>query len=109
MRKVFESNVSSQIMLVRDALERSAIEASVQNFNESLSPVPGFAPPAEIWAMHDDDYERAQQVVVATMAALTDTAEQPPWTCRRCGETNPATFETCWKCRADRPATSGHD
>lgn len=34
-------------------------------------------------------------------AALRESSE---WECANCAESNPPTFETCWKCSADRPA-----
>jgi hypothetical protein len=27
---------------------------------------------------------------------------QTPWLCRRCGEENESSFDTCWNCHADR-------
>jgi hypothetical protein len=33
-----------------------------------------------------------------------DAESQQPWLCRRCGEENESTFESCWNCQAQ----SGH-
>ncbi len=30
--------------------------------------------------------------------------EQPDWTCKGCGESNPGNFETCWNCGNASPA-----
>lgn len=102
MRKVFTSNVTAQTILVRDALERDGLEVTLQNVNESLSPVPGFSPPAEIWAMHDADYARAQRIVNATMATITRQSALPEWVCAHCHESNPPAFEICWNCGTEK-------
>lgn len=108
MRKVFSSNVTSQTMLVRDALQRHGLEVTVQNASESLSPVPGFSPPAEIWAMRDGDYEYAQRIIKEALAVMAHQADLPEWMCGRCHEANPPSFEVCWNCGADRGKGGDH-
>lgn len=102
MLKVFSSNVTGQTMLVRDALAHDGLEVTVQNMNESLSPIPGFSPPAEIWIMRDGDYDRARLIVNETMAAMTQQSAAPDWVCRHCRESNPPSFEICWNCGAEK-------
>lgn len=102
MRTVFSSNETSQVMLVRDALERQGVAITTQNENSSLSPVPGFRPCAEIWVTHEEDFENARKIVAATLALLRNKAELPPWTCTHCHEENPPTFERCWNCGRDQ-------
>lgn len=34
-------------------------------------------------------------------AAIPDTGQRSPWSCRECGESNPGNFEACWKCSSD--------
>jgi hypothetical protein len=49
--------------------------------------------------------EAAREVVRAYEASADgDGGEAPPWHCRRCGEENEPTFDTCWNC----DARSGH-
>lgn len=40
------------------------------------------------------------------VAAASDAPVGPSWRCRSCGEENPGSFESCWKCQAER-ASSG--
>lgn len=108
MRKVFSSNVTSQTMLIRDALEHEGLEVTIQNANESLSPVPGFSPPAEIWVMHDGDYDRASRVIKETEAAMAHQSDLPEWECARCHEANPPSFDLCWNCGANKSEHIGH-
>ena len=103
MRKVFSSNEISETALVRDALVQHGVAVTVQNEHSGRSAVPGFRPPAEIWVTRGDDYENARRIVVETMAALSSRAAAAPWVCGNCREENPASFEVCWSCGADKP------
>ena len=98
MQKVFSTNIVSEAVLVRDALLRHGIEATVQNENSGYTPVPEFRPPAEIWVTHDTDYAAARQVVEETLSTLDSKTEGPPWRCAGCDTENPASFELCWNC-----------
>jgi hypothetical protein len=98
MLKVFSSNELSETALVRDALLHRGVEATIQNEHSGTSAIPGFRPPAEIWVTYDGDYERARQIVAETIATLDSKAEAPPWSCSKCREENPQSFEICWSC-----------
>jgi hypothetical protein len=98
VRKVFSSNVLSETVLVRDALEHHGIAVTIQNENSSYSAIPEFRPPAELWVTPDSDYDRARQVVIDTLATLDSTAAGRPWVCANCREENPRSFEICWNC-----------
>ena len=53
-----------------------------------------------------DKVDAAQRVLRKYEADLESDADasSEPWTCRRCGEENEASFEACWNCQA----SSGH-
>jgi hypothetical protein len=102
MRKVFSSNVVSETVLVRDALLRDGIMASVQNEYSGHSAVPEFRPPAEIWVTQDADYEAARKIVEATLSTMDSKADAAPWRCTSCDAENPASFELCWSCGKER-------
>jgi hypothetical protein len=104
MRKVFSSLEVSETALVRDALVHHGLDVTVQNQYSGGSAVPEFRPPAEIWVKRDADYERARQIVVATLATLDSKADAPPWLCVSCREENPPSFEVCWNCGHNKPA-----
>ncbi len=98
MRKVFSSTEVSEIALVRDALEGNGLGVTVQNEYSGRSAVPAFRPPVEVWVRNDADYDEARRIVVATIATLNSTSDAPPWTCPRCREENPQSYEVCWNC-----------
>jgi hypothetical protein len=102
MRKVFSSNVVSETVLVRDALLRHGIAATVQNEYSGHSAVPEFRPPAEIWVTHDTDYEAARKLVEDTLSTIDSKTDADPWRCAGCNAENPASFELCWSCGRER-------
>jgi len=98
MQKVFSTNVVSEAVLVRDALLRHGIEATIQNENSGFTAVPEFRPPAEIWVMRDADYAAACRLVEDSLSTLDRKTEGPPWHCGNCDTENPSSFELCWNC-----------
>jgi hypothetical protein len=68
-------------------------------FNENLQGAIGEVPPdqalPQVWIADADDRERANRVVEGFFAEGERRGE---WACARCGERNPASFETCWQC-----------
>jgi len=51
-------------------------------------------------------FDAAKRVIDRYEAGLSsdEGADTRPWNCRRCGEENEASFESCWNCQAE----SGH-
>ncbi|MGW8367694.1 MAG: DUF7577 domain-containing protein [Gammaproteobacteria bacterium] len=109
MQKVFSSNEVTETVLVRDALVQQGIEVTIQNRHSGRSAVPGFRPAAEIWLRNVEDYDRARQIVVDTLATLDQKTEAAPWVCAGCGEENPQSFDFCWSCGHSRKGGSGDD
>jgi hypothetical protein len=102
MKKVFSSNEISEIVLIRDALERKGIEVTIQNEFSGRGAVPEFRPPAEIWVWQDEHYDRARRVVTQTLATLDCKTETAPWVCTGCSEENPQSFDVCWSCGREK-------
>jgi hypothetical protein len=98
MRKVFTSIEMPETVLVRDALLRQGIPASIQNVNSSLSAVPGFRAPAEVWVDSDGDADEARAIVKETLSRIDSESSDESWSCVACGEQSPGPFETCWSC-----------
>jgi hypothetical protein len=68
-------------------------------FNENLQGAIGEVPPdqalPQVWLADPGDRERAARVARTFFA---EGERQGEWTCARCGECNPASFEVCWHC-----------
>lgn len=48
-----------------------------------------------------DFYFDARAAVLACLRRHAELKDRGPWTCERCAEENPPTFELCWKCGAE--------
>lgn len=86
--------------LLRDLLGQAGIEALVFNENaqSALGEIPFAQASPELWVALDGDLNRARDVVQAFRSAPIP----PERRCAECGESNPATFDLCWSCGADR-------
>ena len=52
----------------------------------------------ELWVVNDSDYENAIKIIESSISKETD----PEWICSNCGESNDASFGSCWKCQTGR-------
>jgi hypothetical protein len=83
-----------------DLLREDGISATVQR--QFAGSIAGEIPPdqalPEIWVQHEEQYERALQL-------LDDLAHCPQrrWLCPGCGERIEGPFEQCWNCGTAMP------
>lgn len=95
MLEVYASLNSADILVRQAMLEEAGIQTFVRNDNLSrcVNVLIEFFQPA-LCVVDPADYEEAMR--------LLKTLEQPSplsdWLCPRCGETVPASFESCWNC-----------
>jgi hypothetical protein len=92
MKAVLTAASPTDAALIKNMLEERGIPSS-------LIEARGYAgaPYAEVWVNRDEDSDRA----VEAIRLLRSNAPEPgSWTCASCGETNPGTFDVCWKCTA---------
>jgi hypothetical protein len=107
MKKLYTARDAMEAHFLRTLLEERDIPAAV--LGENLAPARGELPftletqPA-VW-VNDDDLADAQAVVDDMLARRGARDLAPPWTCPACHEFVDATFELCWNCQADRPAS----
>lgn len=93
MKKVFGSNESPEVEMVRNLLEKEGIECSIKTA-AGLSPISDCFP--ELWVMDDADYPKAVELI--------ENMEHPQgeakgsWVCPKCGETIEGQFTSCWRC-----------
>ncbi len=103
MKKVYASDDPILVAQLRQLLEDNHIACLVRN--EFLMGAAGELPLnecwPEIWALHDQQLERARELVAAFLAAGDDGAG--PWHCDGCGETVDGVFSQCWNCGVERP------
>lgn len=100
-KPLYEAANLMDAQLLLDRLEEAGVPVVLRN--EYLSNMVGLLPESAthptIWVEDADDWERGRAVVAAFEERLGSNVDAEI-TCRACGETNPANFELCWKCRA---------
>ncbi len=96
MLRLYTAGDLPEAHLVVQLLERVGIAAQV--FNEhaqgGLGEIPFTHTWPEVWVIEDADLPRAQQL----LDAWQRMPSAPSRRCHDCGEENPGTFETCWRC-----------
>ena len=99
MKAVYSSPLLFWVTYYKDILRSNGIVGFIRN--EYLSGGAGELPPNECWPrlyVHDDDFDRAEHIIQRELS--TTLTQDPPWTCRRCGEENEGQFAVCWNCGA---------
>jgi hypothetical protein len=101
MLPVYQAPSLPEAELFRQRLQQLGIEAVIRNdhLQGALGELPANLLP-EVCVIRDKDFEAAR----AQVAEIEHVASEPPGPerlCSACGETSPANFELCWKCRAD--------
>lgn len=83
--------------IVRDQLEEAGIKTHVFNENAQggVGEIPFTHAYPEIWLVNDGDIEKARKVIKAYELPMKDAGAR---LCNHCGESNPGTFQICWRC-----------
>ncbi len=85
---------------INNIIKNSGIETYLKN--EFISGAAGDLSPfdtwLEVWVINDKDYAQSIELI----NALENNKQSFNWTCPRCHEENPATFDNCWQCQAER-------
>lgn len=96
MKRFYRARSRVDAWLVLHRLSHAGIRAHV--FHDQIAGIVGEVPPdsaqPEVWLDDPDDLERADRVV----ADLQAEAEGADRLCPDCSESNPASFELCWRC-----------
>ena len=98
MKRVYSHPNSMMVGSMAGLLEQSGIESEMRN--DILGGASGEIAPGEtwveLWVKDASQADRAIQIIQESM----QQAEGEDWQCTRCDESNPASFDTCWKCGA---------
>ena len=107
MTPVFVDTDLTRVGFAKNILESAGISCFVQNENtRSLGvSVIGFSNPAlldpALFVTDDTQVEAAKELLREHFAAAT-TSAAAEWTCPTCKESNPSSFDECWRCQAPR-------
>ncbi len=107
MREVFVNQDHARVGFYKSILDEAGIANFIRNENSNNSlaemPSPVFFP--ALCVIHDEDYDRAMQILGEIYYAAPSQAAD--WRCQKCGEEVPGTFDSCWKCGALRTDSPG--
>ncbi len=102
MKRVYSARDTLSVDQRRDLLERAGIVSHVSR--RDLLGLAGALPPSEcwveLWVANDDDAAEAEAILASIDA--DDSANDPGWRCRRCGEESQGNFDACWHCGRPR-------
>jgi hypothetical protein len=105
--EVFSTINATEAHLVKNLLESVGIEATIVDEHMAVA-IGGWNSVPRVWVAQAD-CERARKVI-EDWEAERRTGEpkpsSPPWTCPRCGEETPGSFDVCWNCNYSRTPTS---
>ncbi|WP_395738301.1 putative signal transducing protein [Prosthecobacter sp.] len=106
MTPVFADPDSTRVGFAKSILESAGIESFVQNENtRTLGPkMFGFSETMlnepQLCVVDDARAEEAAALLREHFGSASDAGE---WICAGCKESNPGSFEECWKCQAAKP------
>ena len=97
MKKLTVAESLVTISHYKNLLESEGIAAFIRN--EHLGSIMGERPcqegGPELWVRNDLDYDRALQLIDATIAAESPSS---PWRCANCDAESEVQFAACWSC-----------
>jgi hypothetical protein len=103
MTPVFVDPDSTRVGFAKNILESAGIASFIQNENtRTLGPsIFGFShTPLNDPRLCVVDEERAEEAVALLREHFGPAGNASEWLCPSCKESNPASFEVCWKCQA---------
>ena len=99
MKRIYLARDIPQAQLVVDMLDQQFISAKIENAHQSSGLGELAVAYPEVWLVRETDFARARRIIeefeAQTRVRVADRQ------CPDCKESNPASFEWCWSCKAD--------
>ncbi len=104
MREVFTHQDYTRVGYFKSILDAEGVENFIRNqyTHSTMTELPSGVFFPSLCVLHDEDYERAMEILAPYHHPLQPTGED--WICPACGETVPTGFEICWKCEGEKPS-----
>ncbi|TLX57296.1 hypothetical protein DN824_11205 [Stutzerimonas nosocomialis] len=102
MRKLLESDSLIQVNLIASYLQSNGITVKILNEHQgSIRSIVSFHRPIhpELW-VHPEQFEIAAKLVGRYQhdQESNDPHSEIEWLCKKCKESNPGNFMSCWNC-----------
>ncbi|MBA3564679.1 MAG: DUF2007 domain-containing protein [Gammaproteobacteria bacterium] len=105
--RVYKAAHAIEAHLLRGLLEQAGIEAYLVGEHQNRA----YGAFSHLFAVEIRvpacDETEAREIVARFEADSAETVARPGWNCASCGESNAASFESCWNCGAVRAADRG--
>lgn len=97
MIKIYSAGNLQEAYLLQGLLNEAGIDTRILNeyAQGGVGEIPFTHAYPEIWLLHESDTSRAKQIIQHFETQQQSIEE---YICSRCLESNPVTFETCWRC-----------
>lgn len=95
MRNVYTAPTVTDAAVVRNLLVQHGIDCRIVERIVSRHA----AGNTEVWIFDDRREAEAKRLILEVFG---NPAPDTEWRCRKCSESNPGTFESCWSCSADK-------
>ena len=93
MREVFASENDVRVSYYKTVLDAAGIENFIR---DEFSSMTEFRLPPALCVVHDEDYDRAMQILGEIYNS--QSVEAAEWKCAKCNAEVPANFGSCWQC-----------
>lgn len=101
MKSVYSSSDVTEVSYYKSILDEYKIPCFIQNENTANPMVGGSSYYPSLCVVNDADFDRA--IALLKSRKVLPIQGEADWKCPACGEENPGTFDSCWKCDALRP------
>ncbi|MEO0446088.1 MAG: DUF2007 domain-containing protein [Verrucomicrobiota bacterium] len=100
MRKIYENLDYTKVGHFKSILEEAGIEVFVKNQSSSsvMGEVPFTEVYPELWVMKEDNYARAEEILIAFRRTETESEVIEDWVCAHCESAVEAPLGECWNC-----------
>lgn len=102
--RVYKAGHAIEAHLLRGLLEQAGIEVHLVGEHQNRA----YGAFSHLFAIEirvpARDEAEARAIVERFEVDSAETAAEPGWNCASCGESNAASFESCWSCGASRAA-----
>ncbi len=102
MRELYTSMDSTRIGFYKSILDEAGIACYIQNDTTSqVTNMLAMVFQPTLCIVDDERYDEALELLSPHLDETPLTAEN--WSCPACKESNPASFDLCWNCQAEKP------
>jgi hypothetical protein len=104
MKLIYTDENRMLVSNAKNILDNAHLASVIKNEFASIGvgELPAFDTWLELWIVEDSNFDAATKLLKSSFAKESTAA----WTCANCREQNSSSFEICWNCQREAPASS---